>query len=347
MTALMDIPQETAPIGAPVEIRHSTDATVLQAELMRGGQPVVLKGLAGNWPAVTAALQSDEQVVAYLKRLDTGKRVPVSVVAPDQNGRFFFTPDMKGFNYGDDGQFIPVVLDWLLANRDVADVPTIYAQSLPLPVLMPDFPRQNALEAVPHRAPPRLWIGNRVKTQTHFDPSHNLAVCVAGRRRFTLFPPEQICNLYPGPLDRTPGNVPLSMVDIDAPDFGKYPGFREAQAHAQYAELEPGDGLYIPYAWWHHVRSLAPFNLLVNYWWSGAETPRPPMMSPLFLAMVTWRDLPQDEKALWKRMMDLYVFGDHERMTAHLPDAGKGIAGPVTSEVAQRLKAFLKTHFGS
>ena len=31
-------------------------------------------------------------------------------------------------------------------------------------------------------------------------------------------------------------------------------------ASAQTAELEPGDAIYIPYFWWHHVRSLTGFN---------------------------------------------------------------------------------------
>ncbi|MBW8880099.1 MAG: cupin-like domain-containing protein [Asticcacaulis sp.] len=211
---------------------------------------------------------------------------------------------------------------------------------------MPGFARLNPFDAVPSHAHPRLWIGNRVRTPTHFDPSHNLACLVAGRRRFTLFPPEQICNLYPGPIDINPGGVPVSMVEIEAPDFETYPLFEHALPHARFADLEPGDVLYIPSGWRHHVQSGAPFNLLVNYWWSEAKESRPPLFSPLFLAIATWRDLPEDEKALWKRLTDLYVFGDHQKMSSHLPPKGKGLSGPMTAEVAQRLKAFMKNAFG-
>ena len=35
------------------------------------------------------------------------------------------------------------------------------------------------------------------------------------------------------------------------------------------ADLEPGDAIYIPTLWWHHVRSHSPLNILLNYWWQA------------------------------------------------------------------------------
>ncbi len=59
----------------------------------------------------------------------------------------------------------------------------------------------------------------------------------------------------------------MSLVQLHAPDFDRFPRFREALDAAVTAELEAGDAIYIPPLWWHHVQSLEPFNLLVNYWW--------------------------------------------------------------------------------
>ena len=70
---------------------------------------------------------------------------------------------------------------------------------------------------------PRLWLGNSLRTATHFDYASNIAVHVAGAKTFTLFPPDQAANLYPGPLDFTPAGEPISMVDFDAPDLVRYP----------------------------------------------------------------------------------------------------------------------------
>jgi len=116
---------------------------------------------------------------------------------------------------------------------------------------------------------PRLWLGNEVVTPAHFDESHNLACVVSGRRRFTLLPPEQVGNLYIGPLDFAPTPTPISLVSFRAPDFARFPRFHDALAAAQVAELEPGDALYIPSLWWHHVESIGLLNTMVNYWWSA------------------------------------------------------------------------------
>ncbi|WP_204333426.1 cupin-like domain-containing protein, partial [Proteus mirabilis] len=84
---------------------------------------------------------------------------------------------------------------------------------------------------------------NRTSISTHFDASDNIACVAAGRRRFTLFPPDQTANLYIGPLDHNVAGQPLSMVDMATPDFARFPRFREALAAARTAELEPGDAI--------------------------------------------------------------------------------------------------------
>ena len=119
---------------------------------------------------------------------------------------------------------------------------------------------------------PRIWIGNTLTVQTHFDLLDNIACVVGGRRRFTLFPPEQVPNLYIGPIDFTPSGTPISMVPLHESGPGAFSAFRRSAApRAAGAELDAGRrDLYIPYGWWHHVESLTPFNVLVNYWWNDA-----------------------------------------------------------------------------
>ncbi len=61
------------------------------------------------------------------------------------------------------------------------------------------------------------------------------------------------------------------MVDFADPDFARHPRFREAHGRTRRsAELEPGDLLFYPALWWHHVEALDAFNILVNYWWNDA-----------------------------------------------------------------------------
>jgi len=115
----------------------------------------------------------------------------------------------------------------------------------------------------------RLWLGNAISTPTHFDESSNIACVAAGERRFTLFSPEQVHNLYVGPIGHAPTGTPISLVDVDAPELARFPKFEHALAAAQSAHLGPGDAIYIPPLWWHHVASRRPVNLLVNHTGGG------------------------------------------------------------------------------
>eukprot|EP00930_Biecheleria_cincta_P047529 TRINITY_DN32965_c0_g1_i1.p1 TRINITY_DN32965_c0_g1~~TRINITY_DN32965_c0_g1_i1.p1 ORF type:complete len:490 (-),score=100.25 TRINITY_DN32965_c0_g1_i1:31-1500(-) len=96
----------------------------------------------------------------------------------------------------------------------------------------------------------------------HYDLQPNLHVQLTGRKRFILFPPDNWPNLYPFPvhhdLDRR------AMVDLDAPDEGRFPRWRGARGRI--VELEPGDALYIPPYWWHHVQSLTPETTSMAMW---------------------------------------------------------------------------------
>ena len=95
--------------------------------------------------------------------------------------------------------------------------------------LLPGFIAANPMPLVPDVAP-RIWIGNRIRVAPHYDLKENVAVCVAGRRRFTLFPPHAVSALYPGPLELTPAGTPVSMVDLAEPDLTAHPRFPEALA---------------------------------------------------------------------------------------------------------------------
>ena len=102
--------------------------------------------------------------------------------------------------------------------------------------------------------------------------SSNIACVVGGRRRFTLFPPEQMPNLYIGPIEFTH----LGRADQHGAAARTGPralsAFRRSAApRAAAPSSSPATRMYIPYGWWHHVESLTPFNVLVNYWWNDAR----------------------------------------------------------------------------
>jgi hypothetical protein len=171
--------------------------------------------------------------------------------------------------------------------------------------------------------------------------SNNIACSLVGTRRFTLFPPEEAANLYPGPLEPTPGGQVVSMVDLHAPDFSRYPRFKQALAAAQIAELEPGDVLFYPALWWHEVEALAPFNVMINYWWNTSPAFMDTPQNTLLHALLSLRDRPESEKRAWQQLFDYYVFGPPDRPRAHLPERAQGNLAPMDEMKARRLRAYL------
>jgi hypothetical protein len=221
--------------------------------------------------------------------------------------------------------------------------PAVAVQSAPIADCLPGFLRENVMPLLDATVAPRIWLGNAVVVPAHFDESNNIACVVSGRRRFTLFPPEQIANLYIGPLDFAPTGTPISMVSFRHPDFARFPRFRDALAAAQLAELEPGDALYIPSLWWHHVESLAKYNVLVNYWWKGgpdASTQGDTALDCLLHCVLKLRHLPAEQRAAWGALFQHYLF-DARDPAAHIPEHRRGILGNIAPERARQVKDFL------
>lgn len=315
-------------------------------DLMAGQAPVILKGLARDWPLVQAGLRSPEEAMNYVKGFYQGRPVTAFTGDPAIRGRFFYNDDLTALNFTAGRVQLDEFLDRIAAHLDDPEAPSFYIGSTDLDLYLPGLRDQNSL-ALTHQMFERqpylssIWIGNRTTATAHHDMSHNIAVCVAGRRRFTLFPPEQVHNLYPGPLEPTPGGQVVSMVDFRDPDLVRHPRFRDALAAGQVADLEPGDVLFYPALWWHHVEALEPFNILVNYWWNTAPAFMDTPQNTLLHALLSLRDRPEPEKQAWRAMFDYYVFGPAETAGAHLPEHARGNLGPMDEMKARRLRALL------
>jgi hypothetical protein len=311
--------------------------------LLAGGVPVVLKGLVNEWGLRQAGAKSDAEAMAYLCSFYNDKLLSASYGAPEIDGRLAYTPDLAELNFAARRVRLPEVLDEIRQHTGEPRPPTIYIGSTVVDSCLPGFREKNDLNFATHdlSPAPSIWIGNHTVASAHYDAPNNIACVVVGRRRFTLFPPEQIYNLYPGPLEPTPGGQAISLVDLANPDFEMFPRFREAVAAAEVAETEPGDAVFIPSMWWHHVESLSPFNTLVNYWWSSMPGYIPTPMHALYHAIWALRDRPESEKKAWRDVFEYYVFGSASRAGAHLPKSTRGVLDPIDDDGSRRLRAML------
>ncbi len=323
----------------PIREIDRIDPKAFRDEIVPGYAPVVLRGLVRDWALVQAG--SDEAAVEHLLGFDKGGVAEAFVGPPTINGRFFYADDMRSFNFDRRRGRLGDLLRYVLGLRGKADAPAVYAGAVETREALPGFGAANAMPLLDGMgAVPRIWIGNASTVSTHFDASDNIACVAAGRRRFTLFPPSQIHNLYVGPLDHTMAGQPASMVELNNPDFERFPRFREALDHAQSAELEPGDAIYIPSLWWHQVDALSPFNLLVNYWWSDSPD-QAARFEAMIYAVMAIGHLPEARREAWSAMFDTFVFRRHGDPAAHMAPEHRGVVGEPTPQLRQYIKGFL------
>jgi hypothetical protein len=328
----------------PIDEWSAVDAHTFTTEIRPRQRPAVLRGLVADWPAVRAGRGSDRELSEHIRGFYTGVSVQMFEGPPEIAGRFDYNDAFDGFNFERRQVRLTELLDRLEAAADDPAAPALYAGSLSIPVLMPGFAAENRLDGFIHaeRVLHSIWIGNRTRVAAHYDQVDNIACVAGGRRRFTVFPTEQIANLYVGPLDVTPAGQPVSLVDPSAPDFERHPRFREALAAAHVAELEPGDAIYIPSLWWHQVEALSPFNVLVNYWWRDAPHYFESPLNTLLHALLSLKGLPAGERERWRALFDHLIFQTDGEPLAHLPEAARGLFGKLTPENAARIRAVLQ-----
>jgi hypothetical protein len=333
-------------VTAPAPIREfvGLDAAGIRRDVLSHKRPAVLRGIVNDWPAVRAGSESPEALVRYLQRFETGTAVDALMTAPEIDGQIFYNDTMSGFNFHRNRLPLLAIAEQVLRYARFPKAPAVAAQSALIRDCLPGFGKENRLGLVDDRVLPRIWLGNQITTPTHVDEWNNIGCVVAGRRRFTLFPPEQISNLYIGPLDFAPTGAAMSLVSLRRPDFERYPKFRDALAAAQSAEVGPGDAVFIPPLWWHHVESLEPFNVLVNYWWhdlAGDGASADSAFDALVHGILSIRALPPATRRAWGALFEHYVFGAGAGVIDHIPMERRGMLGELSPEQQAALRVHL------
>lgn len=305
-------------------------------------EPLILRGYINHWSAVSRGKISNEAICEHLLQFYTGENMGFFFGDPSIKGRFFYNEDMTGFNFEKVAADLGLILRKLIETESMPNKPSIFIGGTHLQQYLPGFHDHNPKVPVPHDNPRNgLWVGNQTRVAIHQDLPLNIACCVAGKRRFTLFPPEQTPNLYIGPLEHTPSGQPVSLVDMHDIDHARFPKFQHALQHAQVAELNPGDALFIPSMWWHEVEALAHFNVLVNYWWRSTPDHMDAPIHALHHALLSIAQLPSAEKAIWQDIFNHYVFNQDDSHLAHIPAEARGVLGEMDEANARRLRTLL------
>ena len=115
------------------------------------------------------------------------------------------------------------------------------------------------------------WIDPKgTVTGLHRDFMDNIFIQLRGRKHFYLMAPNQSDLLYQS-KKYDPG-INCSLVDLENYDPDTYPLFEYAVVFE--ANINPGDLLFIPKGWWHHVKSLdnsISINIFGSTWWEAIK----------------------------------------------------------------------------
>ena len=325
---------------------RNVDLKTLREEIIARDRPAVIKGLVKDWPMARAAAQSPQALLEYVRERDLSRPVRVLVGPPEIKGLYFFRDDMSGLNFDYAHRPFHLALANIVGLLNQPNPPAMYTGATPVEENFPQIGTENTLEILRQHLPDTpnsafLRLGNAVTAATHYDNLDGINCIVAGRKRFTFFPPDQFPNLYIGPLDMGPDGQPTSMVRVAEPDLERFPRFAEALATAETVDVEPGDAVFIPRLWWHNVESLEPVNLSMNYWWFEGPRSHAEPFGAMAHALLAITPLPASDRELWRKMFEHYVFRPNGDPAPYLPPERRGMLGPLFPGLEGYLRAQL------
>lgn len=320
------------PLARPQQFATHDD---FREHVMQPCRPVVLKGAARDWPLLQ---QGGTLIFDYLRKFDASREAEIFIGSPGIDRRYYYADDLSGFNFQRQSLSFAEGLGRIEQTAGSDSAETVYMGSLPSERYLPGIEELTPLAFLPRSVKPRFWIGHASSVACHYDTQDNVACAAMGRRRFTLFPPEAIGNLYVGPIDHTMAGQPVGLaVDSERGD-PRFPRFEAIRDSALVAELEPGDAIYIPKLWWHKVEALDRVNVLVNFWWDGFASGPDQPFAAMMLSLIAIAERPAAERAAWRAWFDHYVFRPDGHPLDHLPPELHGILGPLDDGNYQRIR---------
>ncbi len=247
------VPQDSASRTDPAVRRLPRIAEPSSSEFRRRyvalRHPAVFAGLVSAWPAL-GRWSVDFFRDAYPSVSITTAQVAAGVVVMDRRRGLIHRPEKLAAFVG---ALHAGARDRYMMTP-ISELPEALRADAPPPAYLNGTTLQNA----------KVWIGpSGIVSSLHRDLADNLHAQVSGRKRFTLVAPRQSASVYPNSFfDSVPNGC---RVDIEHPDYARFPRLREVETFV--ADLSPGDVIYIPRGWWHHVRTLD-LSISVNFWWA-------------------------------------------------------------------------------
>jgi hypothetical protein len=216
---------------SPVDTVPTIDKADFQACYFQPLKPLVMRGMASSWPALS------KWTPDFFRQVHGHKNVKVYDSSFVAAGSHY----MSGIKTLPLAQYIDLVMT---TEQDLRMF--LYNIKSEIPELVDDIDFPELADGLSQNFLFMFFGCKGSVTQMHFDidMSHVLHTAILGRKSVYLFPYEQGENLHRNPF------TCRSYVDVAKPDFAQYPGLRKLQGYK--VTLEPGETLYIPSGYWHH-----------------------------------------------------------------------------------------------
>ncbi|TPX37162.1 hypothetical protein SmJEL517_g00894 [Synchytrium microbalum] len=230
------------PYNAILDIPRILSPSITQfMKILSNGTPALITNVINDWPALSTRRFTLEYL---MKTMGCHRIVPVEI----------------GSSYDDAGwtQKLVTVSEffkhlnnesekWYLAQHDLFSQFPILTQD----ILTPDYCYAAGRD---EDVKVNAWFGPQdTVSPAHTDPHDNLLAQVVGYKRVLLVPASERGCVYPHSAETMLSNT--AQVDLEQPDFEAFPLSKELTCWE--GVLEPGDLLFIPVGWWHHLRSLS------------------------------------------------------------------------------------------
>ncbi|MBA2612070.1 MAG: cupin-like domain-containing protein [Bacteroidetes bacterium] len=200
-------------------------------------KPLLIKGLANHYPA------GKKWTIDYLKEYCGDVNVEIFDNSIKNNSASAFTTGDLEMKFSD---YINII-----AKDETSDLRIfLFNMFKRKPGLRKDFPCPYLFKGILGKMGYMFFGSKNINVRIHqdIDMSNVLLTQFHGRKRVVLISPEYSDLLY-----RLPFNT-YSLIDLDNPDYNKYPGLHYVEAD-EYI-LEAGDALYMPSGYWHYITYL-------------------------------------------------------------------------------------------
>ena len=195
------------------------DSEEFSLDILKSNHPVVIRGIVSDWPIVKKSSDSIEKINEYLLYFYESDRIIAFASKPEAGNKFTYCQNNNQMSFEQLESTLDLVLDTINQSQNLSNPATIYMGSTTLDYVLPGLDNDNNFFIGDVNPLKSIWVGNRTIVPPHFDVPDNIAFVCAGTRKFTLFPPSQLENMYIGPLELTPEAQTISLVEIENTDF--------------------------------------------------------------------------------------------------------------------------------